>query len=153
MIQTTIITSVLSLCIYLATAKISTENIRLELYKKRFNIFSTVVSYCLIYLNKNHEKLNNIDAEEKFILALHESVFLFKSSSNIFETIKKIQKTVSLLKSYDDQSNPKAKGNKTNAEIADVRGSLEGDLNALKTSMMPYLNFSTLSWWIIRYSA
>ncbi len=80
---------------------INKENLRLNLYDKRFKIYSNVLDIYqeLIMYSPSTESKDKLELIHKnFILTLHESMFLFDKSSGICELLKEMNDKVFLIK-------------------------------------------------------
>lgn len=145
--------------IALRQAYINREKLRLDLYDKRFKVYTNVLNIyqqLIKYIpsTESQDKLESIHID--FIMTLHESTFLFDKSSGIFELLVEMNDKVFLIKGHKEHGQKIARIDpkvftKYHEEFQQSLNwfGREG-INKLQILLEPYLNFhkiKSISFW------
>ena len=112
---------------YIAWTQHETNNskLRLDLYNRRFTIFHKTVSYYLACMKPRNSTAENEtyfrECESEFVIAYRESVFLFGTTSTVYENLTAVKNLLS-----DPKVNP---------------SQVEKTMLELEQSLLPLLDF------------
>jgi len=133
--------------------KIASSKARLDLYNKRFAIYTTALEYYQVLWGKSDASLKV--SEANMIKAFRESKFLFKKSDGIYGTLEKIKdagamatgikERIEIMEkevSADGRALTKSRENRSAALQR-----FEDNLKTLEQQLEKYLRFKTASGW------
>lgn len=141
----TFLISLIGLIINIWNIRISKEKMRLELYEKRFKIYSHVLNYCLPFVNQKSDIFDDEANFKNFIRAYRESRFLFSMESTVYSNIKEILQITTNVKLF--QKNREESPYEIHQKIVNQTLNLNYQLTDLEDAMNPYLQFTVLTKW------
>lgn len=149
----TVLLSIATILIALTQAKIANSKARLDLYNKRFAIYSVALEYFQVLWEKSDTPLKVCEAN--MIKAFRESKFLFKSSDGIYETLEKIKDAGAMATSTKERIEKMEGETPTDGHaIATSRENrsaalqrFEDNLKILEQQLEKYIRFKTASGW------
>jgi len=133
--------------------KIASSKARLDLYNKRFAIYTTALEYYQALWGKTDTPIKVCEAN--MIKAFRESKFLFKSSDGIYETLEKIKDAGAMATGIKDrieimEKEVSADGRvltKSRENRSAALQRFEDNLKTLEQQLEKYLRFKTASGW------
>ena len=147
---------VISLCVLLVAlhqSKISKEKVRLDLYNRRFDIYSRTLGFfqALLSYDASKPKDNFLLLHNDFVKSYKESQFLFDKDSGIYELLTEMHKKSFKITGFEAISQELARAG---AQDELIRGFQESQdawnwigegISKLEKSMGPYLNFHKIA--------
>ncbi|HTV28230.1 MAG TPA: hypothetical protein VMF32_10660 [Xanthobacteraceae bacterium] len=141
--------SVLALLVSSFAAFINAEKLRLDLYNRRFEVYTKTIRlfHALLNLEQSYKDGSFAELRDTFIISWRESQFLFDRTSGIFELLAQLDDALfhitgfkehgqSLFNSGDPETFTRA-SNQATRSMSLWNGSAE----RLEKAMSPYLNF------------
>ncbi|WP_256201114.1 hypothetical protein [Stenotrophomonas maltophilia] len=149
----TVLLSIATILIALSQMKIASSKARLDLYNKRFAIYTTALEYYQALWGKTDTPIKVCEAN--MIKAFRESKFLFKSSDGIYETLEKIKDAGAMATGTKERIEKMERETPTDAHaITTSRENrsaalqrFEDNLKTLEQQLEKYLRFNTASGW------
>ncbi|HHA2457802.1 TPA: hypothetical protein ACOENU_000288 [Stenotrophomonas maltophilia] len=149
----TVLLSIATILIALSQMKIASSKARLDLYNKRFAIYTTALEYYQALWGKTDTPIKACEAN--MIKAFRESKFLFKSSDGIYETLEKIKDAGAMATGIKDrieimEKEASADGRvltKSRENRSAALQRFEDNLKTLEQQLEKYLRFKTASGW------
>lgn len=147
-----IVVGITALVIGYSQMKIASSKTKLDLYNKRFNIYLATLNYYQA-TQETHEAIK--EKSITFTKAYRESLFLFKVTDGIYETLGEIQKNGAIIYGYELNAHQfaKQKHNENNSGGAfleasvTARSAFEKNLKTLEIQLVKYIQFKTISGW------
>lgn len=123
-------------------ANTALEGLKLELYKKRFNIYTAALD---LYQADMKKELHDIkEAEFVFIRAFRESLFLFEKQDDIYDLLERVKDGHGMISAHEENKTKQS----TNATIAEnaakARSEFEKLLLELESKLGKYLYFGKI---------
>ncbi|WP_243412499.1 hypothetical protein [Stenotrophomonas maltophilia] len=149
----TVLLSIATILIALSQMKIASSKARLDLYNKRFAIYTTALEYFQALWEKSDTPLKACEAN--MIKAFRESKFLFKQSDGIYETLERIKDAGAMATYLKEDISKIESGIVTDDRIltssrenrSDALQRFEDNLKLLEQQLEKYLGFKTASGW------
>lgn len=149
----TVLLSIATILIALSQMKIASSKARLDLYNKRFAIYTTALEYYQVLWGKSDASLKV--SEANMIKAFRESKFLFKSSDGIYETLEKIKDAGAMATGIKDRIETMEKEASADGRVltksrenrSAALQRFEDNLKILEQQLEKYLRFKTASGW------
>ncbi|HGM5526086.1 TPA: hypothetical protein ACKP1A_000601 [Stenotrophomonas maltophilia] len=149
----TVFLSIATILIALSQMKIASSKARLDLYNKRFAIYTTALEYYQVLWGKSDASLKV--SEANMIKAFRESKFLFKKSDGIYETLEKIKDAGAMATGIKErieimEKEVSADGRvltKSRENRSAALQRFEDNLKTLEQQLEKYLRFKTASGW------
>jgi hypothetical protein len=134
-------------------SRINKNKLRLELYNRRFDIYSKALEFFIFLLSYNP---NNVSTEscknlhKDFIKAFRESKFLFDDKSNVYSILKQMNDKAFLIIGFKEQGAELAKAdpeefNKMNERSLEAIQWFSEAISKLEKAMARFLNFHELT--------
>ena len=118
---------------------ITKDKLRLDLYNRRFDIYTKVVDYSLQFRFPTPPGSLCDDKSVAFIKAFRESLFLFESDSGIYEYIEELKHLCSKINTfYQDPENSSL----NLCQIHTEQLGIEETLKCLEQALLPYLKMN-----------
>jgi hypothetical protein len=132
--------------------KIASAKIRLDLYNKRFSVYTAALEY---YQSVWWGTLDDVNEKAHvFTKAYRESLFLFSSNDGVYEILSRIQQNGGAIRGYlqhKQEKNPGTSDSDTTAVLhernVEGRAEFEKNLNLLEKKIEKYLRFKAISGW------
>ncbi|MBA0429422.1 MULTISPECIES: hypothetical protein [Stenotrophomonas] len=149
----TVFLSIATILIALSQMKIASSKSRLDLYNKRFAIYTTALEYYQVLWGKSDASLKV--SEANMIKAFRESKFLFKKSDGIYGTLEKIKDAGAMATGIKErieimEKEVSADGRvltKSRENRSAALQRFEDNLKTLEQQLEKYLRFKTASGW------
>nr|WP_313216949.1 hypothetical protein [Stenotrophomonas geniculata] len=149
----TVFLSIATILIALSQMKIASSKARLDLYNKRFAIYTTALEYYQVLWGKSDASLKV--SEANMIKAFRESKFLFKKSDGIYGTLEKIKDAGAMATGIKErieimEKEVSADGRvltKSRENRSAALQRFEDNLKTLEQQLEKYLRFKTASGW------
>lgn len=128
---------------------IQSEQIRLSLYNRRFQVYDRTVRFVLLLVENDETfvKQRSLEIQQNFIIAYRESRFLFGMKSEIFKTLKKVNDDSYNIVWHREAlaANPNYKfSQKEKDDFEEQTEYLNGLLPKLEDHFSDYLDFSKI---------
>lgn len=149
----TVLLSIAAILIALSQMKIASAKARLDLYNKRFAIYTTALEYFQALWEKSETPLKVCEAN--MIKAFRESKFLFKKSDGIYETLEKIKDAGAMATGIKNRIEKMENEvlidghdlTKSRENRAAALQRFEENLKIMEQQLEKYLRFKTASGW------
>lgn len=133
----TIIVSVVVAIFTYYQVSIAKANLRMELYKKRFNIYATAINfYHEMYSSKNDNELILMDKANAFNICYREALFLFPTNDPVNTNLHNMHLAIATILHL--------KNNHTDAAY-EARIAYEKHLKELEINLKPYIQVAEKS--------
>lgn len=147
------IVSAATFVVALAQMKIASAKTRLELYNKRFNIYTCALDYFQAAWGKSDKPAETHQRE--FIRCYRESQFLFEDRDGVYETLTNIKdagaQAIGLEKMIHELESSPTSDPRVAASCREKRmehlGSFERSLMTLEKQLSKYIRFERASGW------
>jgi len=160
-ITAAVVISVVSACVAFAAWRTSREKLRLDLYNRRFDIYSRTLDLLHVLetwqpseLEKNSASLQQSPDLEKaqraFVKASREAQFLFDDASGIYKLLEQLHTDVITMIGFKRDSGPKLRGAALiaeNQQFTERLSRVHAVAPLLEKGMKKYLDFHALSAW------
>lgn len=130
--------SVAAFIVSICSLSISRNKLKLDLYSKRFSIYTAIVNYALPFSYKMPDvaDFSFNENKEQAMIAFRESKFLFSGDVRIYEKIKGILNLCSFITHYRNDATRRS-------DVVDKGLTIEPYLVELENFMQPYLGFDS----------
>ena len=151
---TPIVISLFLLVITYRQAKINEEKLRLDLYNRRFEIYSSALDYfqaLLLYDASQSLQADLLILRKDFVKSCEESQFLFDKKSGVYELLKEMHSKSFVRTGFKETSQVLANAGAVDEVIQGFTKSEEtlswfsDAISKLKDKMSPYLNFHKIA--------
>jgi hypothetical protein len=160
-ITATVVISGVAACVALAAWRTSREKLRLDLYNRRFDIYSRTLDLLHILetwnpseREKNSASLEHsaelVKAQQAFVKASREAQFLFDDASRIHKLLERMHADVIAVIGFKRDIGPKLRGAELVAEnqkFIERLNRVNAAAPLLEKGMKKYLDFHALSTW------
>jgi hypothetical protein len=134
-------------------SKINNNKLRLDLYNRRFDVYSKTLEFFIFLLSYNpnpetKELCKNLHKD--FIKAFRETKFLFDDTSKVYDLLKQMNDKAFIIIGFKEQGAELAKAdpgefNKMNTQSMEALQWFNEAIPKLEEAMAPYLNFHKLT--------
>ena len=122
---------------------VNREKVRLELFERRFSIYTGVLEYALIFARSKYTNIEKNELEEKLlncVKAFRQSKYLFNKNDRIYDCIHEIIKIISSIKKQFDERTTAL----TNPDTyINPLKTLDPKIEELEELLTPYLYFDS----------
>jgi hypothetical protein len=134
-------------------SRINRNKLRLDLYNRRFDVYSKALEFFIFLLSYNPSNISTEvckNLHKDFIKALRESKFLFDDKSNVHNILKQMNDKAFLIIGLKEQGGALAKAdplefNKMNEQSLEAMHWFNEAIPKLEKAMARYLNFHKLT--------
>jgi hypothetical protein len=160
-ITAAVVISVVSACVAFAAWRTSREKLRLDLYNRRFDIYSRTLDllHILETWNPSEREENSVSlehspelvkAQQAFVKASREAQFLFDDASGIHKLLEQMHADVIAVIGFKRDIGPKMRGAELvveNQKFTERLSRIYAVAPLLEKGMKKYLDFHALSAW------
>lgn len=130
---------------------VSSEKLRLDLYNRRFDIYTKTLNFyhALLDLQESYDKGVFPSRRSEFIIACRESKFLFDPASGVYDRLNRLNRESFKITGLRDlgKGYPPEEFLKLSKEAGTAQELWNISMDSLEDAMAPYLNFHYISTW------
>lgn len=128
--------------------RINRQKFRLDLYNRRFAVYSKTLQYLQSHYNSKEQEENKAICKNEFIHFYRESLFLFGGDSIVYKLLTELKDTLEFLTSYNQILSETSKNDKDT--LKSIVKTKEGKrdttkiIEDLEKALIPWLDFKKI---------